>query len=82
MRRLRQVVCYGRSNMSAHRFEYPDEHADIARLVYKLIDPEMRLPGEPDLSFPSVAEVIAVDPTEAVHSSKIFLTVVRCRITS
>jgi hypothetical protein len=56
------------------RFEYPDEHADIARLVYKLIDPEMRLPGEPDLKFPSVAEVIAVDPTEAVHSSKILQT--------
>lgn len=56
------------------RFEYPDEHADIARLVYKLIDPEMRLPGEPDLKFPSVAEVIAVDPTEAVHSSKILET--------
>ena len=30
------------------RFAYPDEHADIARTVYRLLDPDMHLPGEPN----------------------------------
>jgi SAM-dependent methyltransferase len=56
------------------RFQYPDEHADIAKLIYKVLDPDMRLPGEPDLKFPSPEDVIAVDPTEAIHSSEILST--------
>lgn len=56
------------------RFEYPDEHADIARKIYKLLDRDMHLPGEPDLKFPSPADVVAVDPTEAIHSSEILPT--------
>ena len=59
------------------RFAYPDEHANIARRIYRLLDEELRLPGEPDLKFPSPEEVIAVDPTEAIHSSEILPTMRR-----
>lgn len=59
------------------RFDYPDEHADIARRLFRILDEDIRLPGEPELIFPSPSDVIAVDPTEAVHSSEILPTLRR-----
>lgn len=59
------------------RFAYPDEHADIARRLFRILDADIRLPGEPELKFPSPEDVIAVDPTEAVHSSQILPTLRR-----
>ncbi|MEI5668092.1 class I SAM-dependent methyltransferase [Bosea sp. CCNWLW174] len=59
------------------RFDYPDEHTDIARRIYRMLAPELHLPGEPELKFPTPEAVIEVDPTEAVHSSEILPTMRR-----
>lgn len=59
------------------RFDYPEEHALIARRLYDVIDPALKHPAEPKLRWPSPAEVIANDPTEAVHSSEILESVRR-----
>lgn len=59
------------------RFAYPDHDADIARRIYRILAPELHLPGEPELKFPSPEDVVAVDPTEAIHSSEIVETMRR-----
>lgn len=56
------------------RFAYPDQDADIARRIFRMLDPSLRLNGQPELHFPSPEDIIAVDPTEAVHSSDILRT--------
>lgn len=52
-------------------FQYPPEHADIARRLYRMMHPNLRRSGEPDLKFPSQEDVIANDPTESPQSSRI-----------
>ncbi len=52
-------------------FDYPAAHTMLARKMWPLLDPAIRKTWIPELLFPSVADVIAVDPTESVHSSDI-----------
>lgn len=52
-------------------FDYPRDHTELARRFYRIIDPDLKKAWEPELRFPTVQEVIDVDPTESVHSSKI-----------
>jgi SAM-dependent methyltransferase len=60
-----------------NRFEYPDEHAQYAKRIYRMLNEKLHHPGEPDLKFPSVEDVIAADPTEAIHSADILPTMRR-----
>lgn len=53
------------------RFDYPPEHTDLARRIYRALDPSLKKSWEPELRFPTVHEVIEADPTESVHSSRI-----------
>lgn len=59
------------------RFAYPPEHYDIAKRLFRILAEDIRYPGEPELKFPTPEDVIAVDPTEAVHSSEILPTMRR-----
>lgn len=52
-------------------FQYPPEHTDIARRLYRMMHPDLRRTGEPELKFPSQEDVIANDPTESPQSSQI-----------
>lgn len=52
-------------------FQFPDEHTELARRVFRILDPALKKPNTPELFFPSREEVISVDPTESVHSSDI-----------
>ena len=53
------------------RFQYPDEHTEFAKRFYRSIHPGLKKLWVPELTFPTVSEVISVDPTESVHSSAI-----------
>jgi SAM-dependent methyltransferase len=53
------------------RFQYPDEHTAFAKRFYRSIHPGLKKLWTPELTLPSVDEVIAVDLTEAIHSSQI-----------
>lgn len=52
-------------------FNYPPEHTDLAKRIWNALRPELKKTWEPELKFPSVEEVIAADPTESIHSSRI-----------
>jgi SAM-dependent methyltransferase len=56
------------------RFQYPEQDAAFPKALYRSLDSLLKLPGEPELKFPSREDVIGVDPTEAVHSSEIVAT--------
>ena len=58
-------------NVGPDYFQYPPEHADIARRLYRMMHPDLRRTGEPELKFPSQEDVIANDPTESPQSSQI-----------
>lgn len=54
-----------------NRFNYPKEHSIFAERLYEVLDPSLkRWPALP-LTWPTPEEVIAADPTEAVHSEEI-----------
>jgi SAM-dependent methyltransferase len=55
------------------RFAFPERDTDVARTLYRVLDPQLRSPW-PELPLPHVPDVIAADPTEAVHSSAIIET--------
>ncbi|HLI27041.1 MAG TPA: class I SAM-dependent methyltransferase [Chloroflexota bacterium] len=57
------------------RFAFPAEHVELARAIYRTLDPALRCPW-PELPVPNPTEVAAADPTEAVRSSEI-VSVVR-----
>jgi ubiquinone/menaquinone biosynthesis C-methylase UbiE len=52
-------------------FQFPDADTAFAKALYRALDPAILRAGEPELKFPSRADVIEVDPTESVHSSEI-----------
>ena len=56
------------------RFQYPTADTAFAKALYRALDPAIKRVGEPELIFPSREDVIAVDPTESVHSSAIVKT--------
>jgi SAM-dependent methyltransferase len=70
-------VLWANEYVGPDRFDYPDRDADIVRRIYRALRPELHLGGEPELRFPTPAEVVAVDPTEAIHSSEILPTMRR-----
>lgn len=53
------------------RFQYPDEHTEFARRFYRSLHPGVKKLWTPELQFPTREEVVAADPTEAIHSSRI-----------
>jgi len=53
------------------RFQFPDEHTEFAKRFYRSIHPGVKKLWNPELQFPSAAEVIAADPTESIHSANI-----------
>jgi SAM-dependent methyltransferase len=55
-------------------FQFPDQDTAFAKALYRALDPAIRRAGEPELKFPSKEDVVAVDPTESVHSSAIEAT--------
>ena len=57
------------------RFQFPDEHTEFAKRFYRSIHPGLKKLWAPELTFPSIEEVVAADPTEAIHSSKISLAI-------
>jgi SAM-dependent methyltransferase len=56
------------------RFAFPEEHVDLARAIYRTLDPALRCPW-PELPVPDPRAVAAADPTEAVRSTEIVDTV-------
>jgi SAM-dependent methyltransferase len=50
------------------RFGYPDEDLRIPRQLFHILDPSLKAPF-PEMPLPKVADVIAADPTEAIHSA-------------
>jgi SAM-dependent methyltransferase len=52
-------------------FQFPPEHTSFAMNLYKALDPALKNQWYPELGFPTREEVLAADPTESVHSSKI-----------
>ncbi len=58
-------------------FDYPPEHARLAHDLWHGLDPALTKSWVPQLTLPSVAEVIAADPTESPASSQIIETMRR-----
>jgi SAM-dependent methyltransferase len=52
-------------------FDYPEEHRDLARRLWRALGPEVKKTWIRELQFPTVEEVKAADPTESAHSSQI-----------
>ncbi|SDJ55500.1 Methyltransferase domain-containing protein [Aliiruegeria lutimaris] len=52
-------------------FDYPEEHRDLARRLWRTLGPEVKKTWIPELQFPTVEQVIEADPTESIHSSEI-----------
>ena len=63
-------VLYGDEYLGPRRFGYLPEHADLAKILYRSLAPELRSPW-PELPQPDPVEVAAADPTEAVQSDLI-----------
>lgn len=55
-------------------FQFPDGHVRHADAFYQSLAPSVRSKWLERLMFPTRAEVLAADPTEAVHSSQIEAT--------
>lgn len=55
------------------RFDFPDSDTRFARQLYRVLDPSLKAPW-PELPLPHPEDVIAADPTEAIHSSAIIET--------
>ena len=56
-------------------FQYPTEHIALANAFYRTLDQRVKNKWYPDaLAFPTREEVLANDPTESVHSSRIVST--------
>ncbi len=64
-------VLWAAEYVGPDRFQFPDKHTAFAKALYRALDPEIKLPFEPELRFPSAEEVIAADPTESIHPSEI-----------
>ncbi|MEI5668090.1 class I SAM-dependent methyltransferase [Bosea sp. CCNWLW174] len=52
-------------------FQFPDRDAELAKKFYRIIDPELKKSSMAELAWCTKEELIAVDPTESVNSSKI-----------
>ena len=58
-------------------FDYPPEHKRLAETLWHGLDPALTKSWVPQLTFPTVAEVIAADPSESPASSQIVPTITR-----
>jgi len=67
-------VMWAAEYVGPDRFNFPDADTAFAKRLYRALDPDVKKTWEPELRFPSPADVIAVDPTESVHSSDIIKT--------
>ena len=52
------------------RFRFPPEHVDLARSIYRTLDPGLRCPW-PELPVPDPSAVADADPTESIRSDEI-----------
>lgn len=64
-------VLWAAEYVGPDRFAFPDADTAFAKRLYRALDPDLKKAWEPELRFPSVEEVVAVDPTESVHSAQI-----------
>lgn len=58
------------------RFAFPESDLRLPRQLFNVLDPRLKAPW-PELPLPVPADVIAADPTEAVHSAAIIETLQR-----
>jgi SAM-dependent methyltransferase len=63
-------VLYADEYVGPRRFDYPPEHADLVKALYRSLAPNVRGPW-PELPQPDPADVAAADPTEAAQSDLI-----------
>jgi SAM-dependent methyltransferase len=57
-------------------FQFPAEHIAVGNAFYRTLDPRAKNKWYPDaLGFPTREEVLANDPTESVHASRIVSTI-------
>jgi SAM-dependent methyltransferase len=61
----------GNEYIGPDRFNYPPEHADVARSMFLELPRHLRKDWSPVLPLPTPEEVAAADPSEAPHSSLI-----------
>ena len=67
---------YAKEYVGPSRFAFPPEHAELARTIYRSLDPRLRCPF-PELPAPDPKAVEAADPTESVRSDEILRIVTR-----
>ena len=63
-------VLYADEYVGPRRFDYPPEHGDLVKALYRSLAPNVRGPW-PELPQPDPADVAAADPTEAAQSDLI-----------
>ena len=63
-------VLYADEYIGPRRFDYPPEHSDLVKALYRSLAPELRCPW-PELPQPDPLDVAAADPTEAAQSDRI-----------
>ena len=63
-------LLYGDEYIGPRRFDYPPEHSELAKSLYRSLAPELRSPW-PELPQPDPKDVAVADPTEAVQSDLI-----------
>src|SRR5205823_5925365 len=54
-----------------NRFDFPPEHVGLAQQIYSALDPALMYASEPTLRWPTPAQVMENDPTEAIQSAEI-----------
>ena len=63
-------VLYAQEYVGPSRFAFPPDHVELARKIYRTLDPALRC-GQPDLPVPDPLAVAEADPTESVRSAEI-----------
>lgn len=61
---------YAQEYVGPNRFAFPPDHVDLARQIYRTLDPALRC-GLADLPVPDPLAVAAADPTESIRSQEI-----------
>lgn len=64
-------VLWAAEYIGPNYFAYPEEHTRLARSFWRAIAPSLKKTSISELQFPTVAEVIAADPTESARSEDI-----------
>lgn len=71
------ILWAGNEYIGPDRFHYPDEHADVARSLFRELPRHLTKSWATELPLPTPAEVEAADPSESPCSSRIVPTMQR-----